>query len=142
MNSKIISIYLFLASTIGLYVGFMLVFFPAEIQSQSDIIIGNNISHFNETRAPGAAILLASLIILIGMIKQSLRTFSIQIATLFYSAYGLGRLLSVLIDGFPADGLFYAMIGELLLGGIGGLILLQQGKSKDLSSDHSALFPH
>lgn len=129
-NSRATTIFLVLSGIIGLYVGGSLTFFPAELQAQSNIILGENASHFSETRAPGAAILSASLVILIGAFKNTWKFFSLAITALFFLSYGLGRLLSLAIDGMPAEGLFYAMIGELIIGIIALIMLLKTKRSE------------
>ena len=126
-NSKLITGFLVIAGIIGLYVGGGLLFFPVELQAQSNIIIGDNASHLSETRAPGAAILSASIFILIGAFRSSWTHLSLTLTALFFLSYGVGRLLSLLLDGMPAQGLFIAMIGELLMG---VLALLALGKWK------------
>lgn len=127
-QSNIITGFLVIAALIGLYVGGSLVFFPAELQAQSDIILGDNVSHYSETRAPGAAILSVSIFIIIGIFRQGWRYISVLLTTLFFLSYGLGRLLSLLLDGMPAQGLFYAMIGELVIGAIALIILLKMDR--------------
>ncbi|UTW64782.1 DUF4345 domain-containing protein [bacterium SCSIO 12643] len=120
--SKVVTGFLVLSGIIGLYVGISLVFFPVELQAQSNIII-SNASHFSETRAPGTAILSASLIILIGAFRKNWKSISLLITSLFFLSYSIGRLISLTLDGMPAEGLFYAMIGELFIGVV-ALILL------------------
>ena len=114
-NSKIIKVLLVLAGIIGIYVGGSLLFFPAELQAQSNIII-NNPSQFSEARAPGAAIFSASFIILLGVFREGWRYIALIIATLFFLSYGFGRMLSLILDGMPAQGLFIAMFLELFVG--------------------------
>lgn len=114
--SKWINALLILNGLVGLYVGIGLVSFPAELQAQSNIILGDNPSHFSEARAPGMAILAASVLAFIGAIRKNWRFTALFVMTLFFLSYGTGRLLSLALDGMPAEGLFYAMIGELLLG--------------------------
>ncbi len=126
-NSKLTTVFLILAGLIGLYVGGFLTFFPAELQAQSNIIV-QNASHFSETRAPGTAILAASIIMVLSIFKTQLRRLSLTFAALFFLSYGIGRLLSLIVDGMPAEGLFYAMIGELVIG-LFALILLLKTKN-------------
>jgi len=128
-HSKVISVFLVLAGIIGLYVGISLVFFPVELQAQSNIVI-RNASHFSETRAPGASILSASILILIGAFRKGGKYTSLLITSLFFLSYGIGRLISLFLDGMPAVGLFYAMIGELFIGVI-ALILLYKTKTSE-----------
>ncbi|HAA15760.1 MAG TPA: hypothetical protein DCE41_30250 [Cytophagales bacterium] len=126
---KGLPVFLLLSGLIGLYVGGGLAFFPAELQAQSNILIGDNPSHYSETRAPGVAILSASFIILFGMYRPTLRKLSLSLVTLFFLSYGGGRLLSLILDGRPADGLFYAMLGELTIGAIGAVLLVRTNSS-------------
>lgn len=128
-HSKVISVFLVLAGIIGLYVGINLVFFPVELQAQSNIVI-RSASHFSETRAPGASILSASILILIGAFRKGWKSISLLITSLFFLSYGIGRLISLFLDGMPAVGLFYAMIGELFIGVI-ALILLYKTKTSE-----------
>ncbi len=108
-HSKAVVVFLILAGLIGLYVGGSLVFFPAQLQAQSGIVI-SNASHFSETRAPGAAILSASILMVLGIFRSSWRLIAVFISALFFLSYGLGRLLSLALDGMPAEGLFYTLI--------------------------------
>ena len=123
-NPKVVAGFLILAGFIGLYVGGGLVFFPAELQAQSNIIIGDNASHFSETRAPGTAILSTSILILTAVFRTNLRHLALVLTALFFLSYGFGRLLSLVVDGMPAQGLFYAMIGELVIGALAFMMLL------------------
>ena len=115
-NSILTKIILILGGLIGLYVGVGLVFFPVQLQAQSDIFINGNISHLSETRAPGTAILVASILILFGAFQAKWAQLSLFISTLFFLSYGLGRLISLALDGMPAEGLFIAMLAELFMG--------------------------
>ena len=128
-DSKIVIGFLILAGLVGLYVGGGLLFFPAGMQEQNGIVIGDNASLFSETRAPGAAILGASLMMLLAVIRVNWRSIGLVIAALFFLSYGLGRLLSLVLDGRPGDPLFYAMFGELILGGIALILLYRSSKT-------------
>lgn len=129
-NSKIIKVLLVLAGIIGIYVGGSLLFFPAELQAQSNIII-NKPSQFSEARAPGAAIFSASFIILLGVFREGWRYIALVIATMFFLSYGLGRMLSLILDGRPAQGLFIAMILELFVGLLTLLALIKVKKAQN-----------
>ena len=126
-NSKAVKTFLMLSSAIGLYVGVGLLFFPVSFQAQSQIVLGDNISLLSDTRAPGAAIFFSSTLILQGVFRERWSYISLLLSSLIFLSYGIGRMLSLLLDGFPAQGLFVAMIIELLLG-VWGLILLRKQK--------------
>ncbi|WP_299557157.1 DUF4345 domain-containing protein [Seonamhaeicola sp.] len=126
-NNKIVTAFLILAGLTGLFVGGGLLFFPAQLQADNGIIL-SCASHFSEARAPGAAILSASVFIFFSVFRTNWRKSAIGLAALFFLSYGTGRLLSLILDGKPADGLFYAMIGELIIGII-ALIFLKKVKN-------------
>lgn len=117
-----------LAGLIGIYVGVGLVFFPVELQAQNGILIAEHPSHLSETRAPGTAILSASMIILISAFRHRWTQMALGLSTLFFLSYGMGRVLSLVLDGMPAEGLFYAMIGELIIGALCLIALLKVNK--------------
>lgn len=127
-NSKAVKAFLMLSSIIGLYVGGGLLFFPVSFQAESQIVLGDNISLLSDTRAPGAAIFFSSILILLGVFRERWSYLSLLLSSLIYLSYGIGRMLSLVLDGFPAQGLFIAMFLELLLG-LWGLILLSRQKS-------------
>lgn len=129
-KNTITLVFLVLAVLTGFYVGGSLLFFPAQLQAESGISL-SSASQFSEARAPGAAIFAASMIALLSLFKVSLRKSALGLMTLFFTAYGLGRLLSVVLDGVPADGLYYAMYGELIMGVLAGVLYLNTNRSDE-----------
>ena len=122
MKNKIVSVFLILAGIIGLYVGIGLVFYPAQLQADNGIIL-SSASHFSEARAPGASIFLAAIFALISVFRANWRRTALIIMAIFFLSYGFGRLLSLVLDGMPSSGLFYAMIGELVMGILAIIVL-------------------
>ncbi|MDW3648268.1 MAG: DUF4345 domain-containing protein [Bacteroidia bacterium] len=125
-NSKAVWAFLILSSIIGLYVGVGLLFFPISFQAQSEIILGDNISLLSDTRASGTVIVFASLLILLGIFRIAWTYISLLVSSLIFLSYGIGRILSLLLDGMPSQGLFVAMILELLIGFWGFILLRKQ----------------
>lgn len=124
-NSKLINAFLVVAGLIGAYVGIGLLCSPVDFQAANNINIGDNISHLNDTRATGMMILSTSFIIFLAAFKHSWRYIGIGLAALLFTTYGIGRVCSIIIDGMPAEGLFYAMISELVIGLIAVVVLLK-----------------
>ena len=122
MKNKIVTGFLILAGLIGLFVGGGLLFFPAQLQADNGIIL-SSASHFSEARAPGAAIFSAAIFAFISVFRTNWRHTALIIMALFFLAYGFGRLFSLILDGMPASGLFYAMIGELVMGVLALIVL-------------------
>ncbi len=128
MNKSIfVTSYLVIAGLIGLYVGIGLTFFPVELQEGNGILL-LSASHFSETRAPGSAILIASIFMVVSIFRSNWRSNTLGLASLFFLSYGFGRLFSLMVDGKPADGLYYAMFGEILLGVIAMFIMVRMKK--------------
>ena len=121
-NNKIVTGFLILACLIGFFVGGGLLFFPAQLQADNGIIL-SSASHFSEARAPGAAIFSAAIFAFISIFRADWRRTALTIMALFFLAYGFGRLVSLVLDGMPAPGLFYAMIGELVMGVLAVIVL-------------------
>lgn len=131
MNKTFETGYLVIAGLIGISVGGGLLFFPAQLQADNGIVL-SSASHFSEARAPGAAIFVAGIFPFISLFRTHWRRTALLVLSLFFLSYGLGRLLSLMIDGMPASGLFYAMIGELIMGAIAGLLLIKKDSTADL----------
>lgn len=121
-SHTVTNLFLGIAALVGLYVGGSLLFFPAQLQADNGIVL-STASHFSEARAPGAAIFGASILALLSLFKGALKKPALGLMALFFTMYGLGRLLSVALDGIPAEGLYYAMYGELIMGAIAGFLL-------------------
>lgn len=130
MNSnKVTRVFLVLAGLIGLSVGVGLAFTPVVMQAQYGIVIApNNISQLSETRAPGMGLLAISTIILIGAFRAGWRYLALQLSGIVFLSYGIGRLLSLAVDGMPDEGLLMAMAIELLVGIFAFIILVIQKK--------------
>jgi hypothetical protein len=126
-DSKVLKIYLILAGLLLAFIGSATLFIPVDIKSNSGIDIAGQISVINDTRASGALYLGIALLLLSGALKKNLRYTSSILAPLLFITLGLGRLLSIVLDGMPVDGLFKATILEFVLGSI-GLILFIKNK--------------
>lgn len=133
-NLKIEASFLTIAGLIGLFVGGSLLFFPAQLQADNGIIL-SSASHFSEARAPGAAIFCTAILAFISVFRISWRQTALILMALFFLAYGFGRLLSLFLDGMPTQGLFYAMIGELIMGVFALIILSKMNPSVRKVSD-------
>ncbi|MEL6254029.1 MAG: DUF4345 domain-containing protein [Bacteroidota bacterium] len=115
-NPKAIKTFLVLSSIIGIFIGAGLLFSPVQFHAGSQIILGDNVNLFSETRAGGAGILFSALLMLAGIFKESWKFTSLLLSCLLYLSYGLGRLFSVIIDGMPSEILIISLIIELFMG--------------------------
>jgi hypothetical protein len=123
--SKMLKATLIVAGLIGAYIGMEILFFPVSFYATSGIELGNNISLLNEIRAPGGALLFISVLIMLGAFILKLTFTSITLATLLYLSYGLSRILSMTIDGRPAEILVYAAGLEIAIGLVCAVMLVK-----------------
>lgn len=114
---------LLLSGLLAVGFGAALLFFPAAMHANNGVDLGGNPSLLSEIRAPGGALLVTGVLIAAGAFFPSLTLASALISTSFYFAYGFSRALSVALDGAPAAPLVKAMVAELVLGGVGALLV-------------------
>jgi len=88
--------------------------------------LGNDPSLLSEIRAPGGLLVISGSLILIGVFRPTLRSLALMLTVLVYGSFGLSRLLSFYLDGMPSHGLMIAMVVELVVAGIGLVMLSRQ----------------
>jgi len=115
-NSKVLKIILFISGLVAIGVGGSILTVPVSFYATNNINIEGNISLLNEIRASGGVLLASGILIFLGTFVAKLTFTSTVIASLLYLSYGLSRILSVVIDGMPAEGLVQAAILELIIG--------------------------
>lgn len=82
------------------------------------IDVSTNVSLANELKAPAGTLLVAGLLMLAGVVKRRYAVMSLATGSVIYLSYGLSRLLSIAVDGFPNSALVSAAILELALGAV------------------------
>ena len=78
--------------------------------------VGSNASLVNELKAPAGTLLVAGLLMLVGVARPGHAVMSLAVAAVIYLSYGLSRLLSIAVDGFPHNALVNAALLELAVG--------------------------
>ena len=122
-NPKTLKVTLMLSGLIGVYVGIEILFFPIAFYATSGIDVAGDVSLLNEVRASGGALLLSGIIIILGAFLPRLAFTSILISTVLYLSYGFSRVVSMVIDGRPADILVYVSALEIAIGLVCALML-------------------
>jgi len=115
-NSKILKAILFVSGLIAAGIGAAVLFTPEAFYALNGIRLGGDISLLNEIRAQGGALLASGLLIMSGAFVARLTFTAIVLAALFYLAYGLSRIMSMIVDGMPANGLTQATVLEIVIG--------------------------
>jgi hypothetical protein len=118
-NSKVLKAILFSSGLIMTGIGGAILFMPMAMFASNGIDLGGNISLLNEIRPPGGALLAIGLLIMSGAFVAKM-TFSAAVLTiLIYLSYGISRILSMVIDGIPAEGLVVVTVAEIIIGIVG-----------------------
>lgn len=128
-NSKALKLFLIISGLLLTFIGGATLFAPVAMKASAGIDISNNISIINDIRATSALILVIALITLLGAFVKKLTFTSSLISFLLFLSLGIGRSMSILIDGLPVDGLIKATGLEFILGII-GLILFNIHREK------------
>lgn len=132
-DSKALKAFLIISGLLLTFIGGATLFIPVEMKTGAGIDIAGNISVINDVRASSALILGIALLTLLGVFQKGLTFTSTLAATLLFLSLGVGRLISILIDGMPVDGLVKATGLEFVLG-IAGMILFIVFKEKQYKS--------
>lgn len=104
-------------SLIALGIGAAAFAAPVPFYEQYGIELAGDASALNETRAAGAAVLALGALIGVGAVRPRWAAASAVAGAAVFSAYGLARLFSAVVDGAPASGLISAAVVEVVIGG-------------------------
>lgn len=115
-NSKMLKTILIVSGLIASGVGSVILFSPVAFYATYGIELGGNFSLLNEIRAPGGALLASGILIFSGAFVNRLAFTAVIVSALLYMSYGLSRVLSMAIDGMPAEGLVQAAVLEIVTG--------------------------
>ena len=124
-NSKVLKTVLIISGLVLTGVGGAILFIPGAFFATNGIDLGENISLLNEIRPPGGALLASGIVIMLGAFVAKLTFTSAVISIVMYLSYGISRVLSIAIDGMPAEGLVMATVIEIIIGLVGVLALLK-----------------
>ena len=134
MKSKVIAslgslfatrVVLFLSALIAVAIAATILVAPDAFYAGYGIEVGGNATLANELKAPAGALLVAGLLMFAGVFRSGLAVISLAIATAVYLSYGLGRVISIAIDGLPHSGMIGAAVIELVIGAICLVTLLR-----------------
>ncbi len=127
MKSKVIAFFggsaatrvvLFLSAFVAVAIAATILVAPDAFYAGYGIEVGGNATLANELKAPAGALLVAGLLMFAGVFRSSLAVISLATATAVYLSYGLGRVMSIAIDGLPHSGMVSAAVIELVIGAV------------------------
>ncbi len=124
-KSRALNVILLLSGILLVGIGFATTFMPIEFSARNEIDLGGNIGLLNDTRAAGAGLLGAGIIIMLGAFIRKLAFTSLVVSILIYLSYAFGRIVGIVADGMPVDGLVKATAVEVVLGLVGVFALIK-----------------
>ena len=128
-NSIVLKSFLIVSGLLLAFIGGSTLFIPVQMKANAGIDIANNINVVNDVRAYSGLLLGVAILALLGAFSKRLTYTSTLIASLLFITLGLGRILSILLDGIPVEGLVKATALEMVLG-ITGIVLFNLYQDK------------
>ncbi len=115
-NSIVLKIILGIGSAMFLLAGSFAAFNPLQYVARNGIDIVGQLTLLNDYRGSGAVLIGAGIIMFLGIIHERMRFTSIVVMSVLYTTFALGRIISIIADGLPVEGLVKATIVELIIG--------------------------
>jgi uncharacterized membrane protein HdeD (DUF308 family) len=115
-NSNVLKTLLIISGLIASAIGATILVSPEGFYAGYGVELGDNLSLLNEIRASGGALLVSGLLIISGAFVDKLRFTATVVSTLLYLSYGLSRVMSMVVDGMPVEGLLQAAVLEIVIG--------------------------
>jgi hypothetical protein len=117
-NLLITRVVLFLSAVVAVVIAATILVAPDAFYAGYGIDVGGNATLANELKAPAGALLVAGLLMFAGVFRLDFAVISLATATAVYLSYGLGRVMSIAIDGLPHSGMVGAAVIELVIGAV------------------------
>ena len=115
-NSKVLKCILFFSGLVASAIGAAILFAPLDFYASYGTALEDDFSLLNELRATGGALMASGLLIMSGAFVGRLAFTATLVSVLLYLPYGLSRIMSMMVDGMPAEGFIQATILELATG--------------------------
>lgn len=115
--------YLIVSGMIAILIGAIIVSDPVGAWLANGINLAESVSLLNDVQATSATLLVMGTLILAGAFISSLTLTATVISAALYGGYALGRSLSLVTYGLPADGLVVALGVEVLIAVFGLFVL-------------------
>lgn len=113
------------SGVILLLVGAATLLQPHAFFATEGVMLGNDPGLLSEIRAPGGLLIGFAIAMLLGVFRQTITQTPLMLGAIVYGSFGLSRLLSMVLDGFPSSSLMGATAVELVIGGLCVVSLLR-----------------
>lgn len=115
------------AGLLLMFIGGSLLLQPHDFFAANGVVLSAEPSLLSEIRGPAGLLLAGGLVAAAGAVRPALTTLGLGVSAVVYGSYGFSRLVSLGLDGVPAEGLVSAMAIELLVGTLSLVALLTHG---------------
>ncbi|MEL6640733.1 MAG: DUF4345 domain-containing protein [Pseudomonadota bacterium] len=104
-----------LAGTTATSIGLMIASVPHVFYESYGITLGSDPNLLSELRGPGAAFALLGFVMILGAMQRDLTKGAVLIAVTVFTAFPVGRLISIVADGLPNASILGALMIEVAL---------------------------
>ncbi len=115
-KSKVLSVILFLAGLLIMVVGGATLFIPEVFSAKHGVILGSDINLLNDIRGAGGLMLGTGVLIMLGAFVEKMAFTSAVVGSVMYLFFAGSRMIAILLDGVPAEGLIKATVVETVVG--------------------------
>ncbi|MGC3940317.1 DUF4345 domain-containing protein [Roseobacter sp. EG26] len=95
---------------------------PEVLHAKNGVTLGNDPNLLSEIRAPGGFLFLAGLTIAASAAQDRFVCLGLGLAALVYSSFGVARVYSIFVDGFPVQSLVLVTGLELGVGTLAAIL--------------------
>ena len=106
------------AGATALGIGGVILIAPDPFYQGYAISLGDNPSLLSELRAPAAGLVVLGGTMLAGLVRRGWSQLAFAAALIVFIAWPLGRIVGIVADGLPSDGILGALGLELLIGAL------------------------
>ncbi|MCV2893856.1 DUF4345 domain-containing protein [Lentibacter sp. XHP0401] len=96
-------------------IGAFILFAPHTFYASYGITLGEDASLLSELRAPGAGLAGFGLLMLLGMWRHAVLPLGMAAALTVFTAFPVGRLVGLAVDGMPSGNVVGALVVELII---------------------------
>ena len=129
-SSVIVRIILLLSALVAVVIAATILVAPDAFYASYGIEVGGNATLANELKAPAGALLVAGLLMFAGAFRLRYAVLSLATAAAVYLSYGLGRVISIALDGLPHSGMVSAAGIEIGIGAVCLVTLLHARRAE------------
>ena len=104
------------AGLTALGIGLGIAFAPHGFYASYGITLGSDPTLLSELRAPGANLAALGAVIFTGALRPAMARVSAALGALLFLAFAFGRLVGMVLDGWPGEGILTALVIEVVAG--------------------------